>query len=150
MVKRFSNVFHTQTVVSCAYTCTVLPHCCALLAVTPPPPPPPQFSGERSVKGYFTSITRPPPRGLLHPVCGRAIHAHVCMLQVCKEASIRKSSEGLRYRLKTENGAESTYDELKRHSGGAPCRKATQSYHGKRASVCRPRLTVLVLVLYAL
>ena len=37
---------------------TVLPRCYALLAVTPPP----LFSGEITVKGYFTSITRPPPR----------------------------------------------------------------------------------------
>ena len=39
---------------------TVLPRCYALLAVTPPPP---LFSGEITVKGYFTSITRPPPAG---------------------------------------------------------------------------------------
>ena len=26
-------------------------------------PPPPLFSGEITVKGYFTSITRPPPAG---------------------------------------------------------------------------------------
>ena len=41
------------------YNYTVLPRCYALLAVTPPP----LFSGEITVKGYYTSITRPPPAG---------------------------------------------------------------------------------------
>ena len=58
--------------------------------------PPPPFSGEVSVLGYFASITCPPPwatgAGLQS-----AVHAHVNMLQRVEEASIRKSSEGLRY-----------------------------------------------------
>ena len=54
---------------------TVLPRCYALLAVTPPPP---LFSGEITVKGYFTSITRP-PRGPLEPVCRTAVlHVYAC------------------------------------------------------------------------
>ena len=56
------------------HTSTVLPRCYALLAVTPPPPP--LFSGEITVKG---SITRPPPRGPLEPVCRTAVlHVYAC------------------------------------------------------------------------
>ena len=58
-------------------TCTVLPRCYALLAV----PPPPLFSGEITVKGYFTSITRPPLRAARAdlPYCSSA---RVRVLQV--------------------------------------------------------------------
>ena len=42
--------------------------------------PAPLFSGEITVKGYFTSITRPPPpRGPLEPVCRTAVlHVYAC------------------------------------------------------------------------
>ena len=56
----------------------ILPYC---LAVTPCSllRPPPLFSGEITVKGYFTSITRPPPRGPLEPVCRTAVlHVYTC------------------------------------------------------------------------
>ena len=49
--------------------------------------PPPLFSGEITVKGYYTSITRPPPppRGPLEPVCRTAVlHVYAC----CKCRSV--------------------------------------------------------------
>ena len=52
-------------------SCTIIPYCLALLAVTPPPP----IFG----RNYFTSITRPPPRGPLEPVCRTAVlHVYAC------------------------------------------------------------------------
>ena len=54
----------------------------------------------------------------------RFMHIYACCKRV-EEASVL-----------TENGSESGAGSMMRHSGGAPCGKATQAYHDKRASVC--------------
>ena len=72
------------------------------------------------------------------------------MYACCKrveEASVRKAAKNVGIDRKWIREWSGKYDELKRHSCGAPCRKAPQSYHDcKRASVCGPQSTVLVLV----
>ena len=49
-----------------------------------------------------------------------------------------------------KTGPSRKYNELKRHSGGVPCRKVTQAYHMAREPLFADLDTVLVLVLCAI
>ena len=73
--------------------CHIMP--CLLLR-----PSPTLFSGKLPVKGYFTSTTCP-PHGPLEQVRGLQVDA--CCKRV-EGASVCKSSKGLRYQPKKENG----------------------------------------------
>ena len=77
---------------------------------------------------YCLAVYTPPPPAGRWISWRSAVHAHLRMLQACRRGF------GIdRKRVRKWSGK---YDELKRHSGGAPCGKATQAYHDKRASVC--------------